>query len=70
MVASMMNIDDSFIEFVTDRLGHDFRYSIHTAEIRALGWEPKIELEKRLLETKTGSLIHMFTCPCLRCQNS
>lgn len=35
--------DKSFIEPVTDRLGHDFRYAIDNTEISAeLDWKPKI----------------------------
>lgn len=31
---------DEMIEFVTDRPGHDLRYSVDTAKIRDLGWTP------------------------------
>jgi dTDP-glucose 4,6-dehydratase len=33
--------DDSLIKFVTDRKGHDRRYSLSSDKVRALGWEPK-----------------------------
>jgi dTDP-glucose 4,6-dehydratase len=29
------------IELVPDRPGHDLRYSVDTARIRALGWKPR-----------------------------
>jgi dTDP-glucose 4,6-dehydratase len=32
--------DESSITYVEDRLGHDRRYSIDTAKVRSLGWEP------------------------------
>jgi dTDP-glucose 4,6-dehydratase len=32
--------DESAIEYVTDRLGHDRRYSIDTGKVEALGWRP------------------------------
>jgi dTDP-glucose 4,6-dehydratase len=40
--------DESFIEYVTDRLGHDRRYSIDTAKVEALGWAPRRELAEAL----------------------
>ena len=42
---------ESLIEFVTDRLGHDFRYSLTTDKLRALGWKPEISFEDGLKET-------------------
>lgn len=36
---------------VTDRQGHDRRYSIDTSRIRALGWQPEIDFEQGLRET-------------------
>jgi dTDP-glucose 4,6-dehydratase len=32
--------DDSLITYVTDRKGHDRRYSLSSQKVRALGWEP------------------------------
>jgi dTDP-glucose 4,6-dehydratase len=43
--------DESFIDYVTDRLGHDRRYSIATDKIRALGWSPTHELDEALAST-------------------
>ncbi len=42
---------DSKIEYVPDRPGHDFRYSLDTRKIRSMGWSPKIKFESGLLET-------------------
>lgn len=39
------------VEFVTDRLGHDFRYSVNTSKIRALGWSPMYSFDEALLHT-------------------
>ncbi|MCX6990428.1 MAG: dTDP-glucose 4,6-dehydratase [Chlamydiae bacterium] len=40
------------IHYVTDRPGHDFRYSIDPAKIqRELGWSPKYDFAKGLKET-------------------
>lgn len=43
--------DESSIDFVEDRLGHDRRYSIDTSKIRGLGWAPKKNFEEALDET-------------------
>jgi len=43
--------DESYIEKVTDRLGHDRRYSIDTSKVRALGWKPEHTLEEALAAT-------------------
>ncbi len=40
--------DDSMIQAVEDRLGHDRRYSIDTTKIRALGWTPRHDLDGAL----------------------
>lgn len=46
---SLTGRDKSAIEFVTDRLGHDFRYAIDAHKIKTeLGWEPKIDLDSGL----------------------
>jgi dTDP-glucose 4,6-dehydratase len=41
----------SRIDFVEDRKGHDFRYSVNYTKIRELGYSPKIEFELGLVET-------------------
>ena len=42
-IAKHMGIDYEFIEFVSDRKGHDFRYAINSDLIRkTFGWEPQI----------------------------
>jgi dTDP-glucose 4,6-dehydratase len=40
-VIELTGKDESLIEYVTDRLGHDRRYSLSSDKVRALGWEPK-----------------------------
>ena len=40
---------DNYIQFVTDRLGHDLRYSIDTTKIRrTLGFQPEVEFSTGL----------------------
>ena len=43
--------DESFIEPVADRLGHDRRYSVDIDRISALGWELTRDFETGLAET-------------------
>ena len=44
----------NLIEFVEDRKGHDFRYSINSTKLKKLGWKKEIlfnkGLEKYILE--------------------
>lgn len=39
------------IEYVTDRPGHDRRYSIDSSKIRSLGWQPEYDFESAIKET-------------------
>ena len=41
----------SLIRQVPDRLGHDRRYSLDTAKLRALGWRPEVEFGDGLSQT-------------------
>ena len=43
--------DDSLIEHVTDRPGHDRRYSLSSEKVRALGWEPLTGFDEGLERT-------------------
>ena len=44
--------DESSIEYVADRLGHDLRYSVsHEKIARELGYQPKIKFEEGLEQT-------------------
>jgi dTDP-glucose 4,6-dehydratase len=40
--------DQSMIEFVRDRPGHDRRYSLSSEKLRGLGWEPLVRFEEGL----------------------
>jgi dTDP-glucose 4,6-dehydratase len=42
---------ESLIEHVQDRPGHDRRYALDSARLRALGWEPRIPFEEGLRRT-------------------
>jgi dTDP-glucose 4,6-dehydratase len=42
---------DEMIEYVDDRPGHDWRYSLDASKARELGWEPAHDFESGLAET-------------------
>lgn len=42
---------ESLIQPVADRPGHDRRYRVDTAKLRALGWEPRIDFESGIATT-------------------
>ena len=49
MILSEMGLDKSYIEYVSDRNAHDFRYSINSNKIlNHLGWFPKFTLRDSL----------------------
>jgi dTDP-glucose 4,6-dehydratase len=43
--------DESLIEFVTDRPGHDRRYSLACEKLRGLGWSAQVRFEEGLART-------------------
>lgn len=51
-ILEIMGLDESHMEFVTDRLGHDMRYAIDATRIsQELGWEPVYTFITGLPET-------------------
>jgi dTDP-glucose 4,6-dehydratase len=50
-IVELCGVDESLIEFVTDRPGHDRRYSLSSEKLRALGWEPRVHFEQGLAQT-------------------
>ena len=52
LILNAMGADESSIEYVEDRKGHDVRYSVDWAKInRELGYEPQVRFEDGLKET-------------------
>lgn len=43
--------DESLIEHIRDRPGHDRRYSLRSEKVRALGWEPQVQFAEGLEQT-------------------
>jgi len=50
-ILELTGADESLIRHVEDRAGHDRRYSLDTAKLRALGWEPRKPFEEGIAET-------------------
>jgi dTDP-glucose 4,6-dehydratase len=50
-IVELAGADEGLIEHVTDRLGHDRRYSLSSAKVRALGWEPRVRFAEGLERT-------------------
>ncbi|MCD9623380.1 dTDP-glucose 4,6-dehydratase [Rhabdothermincola salaria] len=50
-VLALCGAGDDMIEYVTDRLGHDRRYSIDCSKANALGWNPSRSLDEALAAT-------------------
>ena len=50
-ILGVLGLDESSIEYVSDRPGHDLRYAVDSTKVRELGWKPQHEFEDRLAET-------------------
>ena len=50
-ILALLGKDESAIEYVADRPGHDLRYAVDSSKIRSLGWAPTSTLDERLEET-------------------
>jgi dTDP-glucose 4,6-dehydratase len=50
-ILELTDRDESLIEHVTDRLGHDRRYSLSSDRVRELGWEAQVDFKEGLRRT-------------------
>jgi dTDP-glucose 4,6-dehydratase len=50
-ILELCGADESLIEFVADRPGHDRRYSLGSEKVRALGWSPATRFEQGIERT-------------------
>jgi dTDP-glucose 4,6-dehydratase len=50
-IVELTGAAESQVKFVTDRPGHDRRYSLSSDKLRALGWEPRVRFEQGLEQT-------------------
>ena len=52
-ILALTDRDESLIEYVTDRPGHDRRYSLSAARLGALGWEAAVRFDEGIERTVT-----------------
>lgn len=50
-ILDVLNMDESYIEFVEHRLGHDFRYANDGTELKKLGWSADHNFDEWLEKT-------------------
>jgi dTDP-glucose 4,6-dehydratase len=50
-ILSLTGRDDSLIEYVTDRPGHDRRYSLSSEKLKQLGWKAQVRFDEGLKRT-------------------
>jgi len=50
-ILQLCDADESLIEYVTDRPGHDRRYSLASDKVQALGWQARTHFADGLAET-------------------
>jgi dTDP-glucose 4,6-dehydratase len=51
MILEKLNKPKTLIKKVTDRLGHDRRYSVDILKMKDLGWEPRHQFSEAMVET-------------------
>jgi dTDP-glucose 4,6-dehydratase len=51
LILKLTGKGEDLIRYVTDRPGHDRRYSVDSGKARALGWAPRVKLEQGLART-------------------
>lgn len=50
-ILSRFGLDEGFIEYVTDRPGHDFRYALDSSKLSRLGFKPRHSFDEALNQT-------------------
>ena len=50
-IITVLGLDNSMIEFVADRKGHDFRYAIDDSKLNQLGFRESIQFENGIIGT-------------------
>jgi dTDP-glucose 4,6-dehydratase len=57
-ILKILDKDPTSIEFVKDRPGHDWRYSLDSSKLRAMGWKPQTSFETALKDTVNWYVQH------------
>ncbi len=50
-IIALLGKDESAIEHVADRLGHDLRYSLDCSKLKKMGWKPEYSFDEALKST-------------------
>jgi len=50
-ILALMELDETSIERVQDRPGHDLRYAVDSSKLRSLGWQPEHSFDEWLEQT-------------------
>ncbi|MBN1870690.1 MAG: dTDP-glucose 4,6-dehydratase [Candidatus Omnitrophica bacterium] len=58
-ILKLLQKPNRLIEFVADRPGHDFRYSVDCSKIHRLGWKPKIQFAGGIKDTVQWYSAHL-----------
>ncbi len=51
IILKQLKKDKSFVKYVKDRPGHDFRYALNSQKIKKLGWKPKYKFSQAMEQT-------------------
>jgi len=58
-ILKVLKKTESLIQFVKDRPGHDFRYSVNYSKMKKLGWNPKITFKQGIEQTIHWYIQHL-----------
>jgi len=58
-ILKILKLNESRIEFVKDRPGHDIRYRLHSQKVlQEIGWQPKVKFEEGIAKTVDWCVEH------------
>jgi dTDP-glucose 4,6-dehydratase len=53
LLLEYFDLNESYINYVPDRKGHDFRYALNSSKIQKIGFKNQVEFKKGLIDTIT-----------------